>query len=76
MSMWTVGRADGADEQIEADVLTTESGALVALSDEGLLLRAWAPGQWRTAGHVTGVAAHPAGKTAASGPVVVEMPRR
>jgi hypothetical protein len=76
MSMWTVGRADGADEQIEADVLTTESGALVALSDDGLLLRAWAPGQWRTAGHVTGVAAHPAGKSAGRGPVVVGIPRR
>jgi hypothetical protein len=76
MSMWTVGRADGGDEQVEADVLTTESGALVALSDDGLLLRAWAPGQWRTAGQVTGVAAHPAGKSAARGPVLVELPRR
>jgi hypothetical protein len=76
MSMWTVGRADGVDEKIEADVLTTESGALVALTDDGLLLRAWAPGQWRTAGHVTGVAAHPAGKQGARGPVVVGMPSR
>jgi hypothetical protein len=76
MSMWTVGRTDGADEQIEADALTTESGALVALSDDGLLLRAWAPGQWRTVGHVTGVAAHPAGKSAGRGPVVVGIPRR
>ena len=76
MSMWTVGRADGVDEQIEADMLATESGALIALSDEGLLLRAWAPGQWRTAGHLTGVTAHPAGKSAAGSPVVVGMPRR
>jgi hypothetical protein len=76
MPMWTVGRADGSDEQIEADMLATESGALVALAEDGLLLRAWAPGQWRTAGHVTGVAAHPAGKAAARGPVVVGMPRR
>ena len=75
MAMWTVGRADGGDEQIEADMLATESGALVALTEDGLLLRAWAPGQWRTAGHVTGVAAHPVGKGAA-GSVVVGMPRR
>ena len=76
MSMWTVGRADGVDEQIEADVLATESGALIALSEDGLLLRAWAPGHWRTVEHVTGVAAHPAGKSAGRGPVVVGMPRR
>jgi hypothetical protein len=76
MSMWTVGRADGVDEQVEADMLATESGALVALTDDGLLLRAWAPGQWRTAGHLTGVAAHPAGKSGPKGPVVVGMPRR
>ena len=75
MSMWTVAQADGAEEQIEADVLTTESGALVALSDDGLLLRAWAPGQWRTVGHVTGLAAHPAGKGGRDS-VVVGMPRR
>jgi hypothetical protein len=75
MSMWTVGRADGVDEQIEADVLATESGALVALAEDGLLLRAWAPGQWRTAGRVTGMAAHPAGKATGSGPVVVGLPR-
>ena len=76
MPIWTVGRADGMDEQVEADMLATESGALVALSEDGLLLRAWAAGQWRTAGRVTGVAAHPAGKSAARGPVVVDMPRR
>ena len=75
MSMWTVSQADGVEVQVEADVLTTESGALVALADDGLLLRAWAPGQWQTAGHVTGVAAHPTGKAGRS-PVVVEIPRR
>ena len=73
MSMWTVGRADGVDEQIEADLLAIESGALVALSEDGLLLRAWALGQWRTVEHVTGAAAHPAGKSAARGPVVVGL---
>jgi hypothetical protein len=75
MSMWTVSQADGVEVQVEADVLATESGALVALTDDGLLLRAWAPGQWQTVGHVTGVAAHPAGKAGRS-PVVVEIPRR
>jgi muconolactone delta-isomerase len=76
MPMWTVARADGMDEQVEADALATESGALVALAEDGLLLRAWAPGQWQTVGQVTGVAAHPAGKATARGPVVVGMPRR
>ena len=49
------------DERIEADLLTTEGGALLALSDEGLMLRAWAPGQWRTVGHVTGRVGHRVG---------------
>jgi hypothetical protein len=75
MPIWTVGTTKGQEERIEADLLTTEGGALLALSDEGLLLRAWAPGQWQTAGHVTGLAAHPAGKAGRS-PVVVEIPRR
>src|SRR3712207_7649184 len=36
------------DERVEAWMLATESGALIAFSEEGLVLRAWAPGQWRT----------------------------
>ena len=76
MSTWTVSRADGVDEQIEADTLAMESGAVIALSEDGLMPRAWAPGQWRTVGHLTGVAAHPAGKSTAKGPVVVGLPRR
>jgi muconolactone delta-isomerase len=48
MPVWTVQLPDGEDEQVEAGMLATESGTLVALSDEGSLLSAWAPGQWRT----------------------------
>jgi hypothetical protein len=76
MPIWTVGIAEGEDERIEADLLATDGGALVAMSEEGLLLRAWAPGQWRTVGHVTGVDAHPAGKTRPHGSVVVGLPSR
>ena len=76
MPIWTVGTTKGQDERVEADLLTTEGGALLALSDDGLLLRAWAPGQWRTVGHVTGRDAHPAGTGHTHGPVVVGLPRR
>ena len=60
MPVWTVRIDDGDDEQVEADLLATEGGALVALSEEGLMVRAWAPGHWRTARQVpraNGVAA-------------------
>jgi hypothetical protein len=76
MPIWTVGTTEGQDERIEADLLTTEGGALLALSDEGLMLRAWAPGQWRTVGHVTGREAHPAGKAHDHDSVVIGLPRR
>ena len=76
MPIWTVGTTKGQDERVEADLLTTEGGALLALSDEGLLLRAWAPGQWRTVGHVTGRDAHPAGTSHTHDSVVVGLPRR
>jgi hypothetical protein len=62
MPTWTIHTADGENEKIEAELLATDGGALVALSEEGLLLSAWAPGQWRRVRHVTGVAAHPAGR--------------
>ena len=76
MPIWTVGTAEGQDERVEADLLTTEGGALLALSDEGLLLRAWAPGQWRTVGHLAGREAHPAGTAHTHDPVVIGLPRR
>ena len=36
MPIWTVGTAKGQDERVEADLLTTEGGALLALSDDYL----------------------------------------
>ena len=48
MPAWTVQVAENADERVEAGMLATEAGSLIAFSEEGVLLRAWAPGQWRT----------------------------
>jgi hypothetical protein len=58
MPIWTVRTTGGEDEEIEAGLLATESGALVALSQDGLLTRAWAPGQWRTVRQVADVGSH------------------
>lgn len=63
MPTWIVQIAGVSEERIEAASLVTESGTLVALSEDGLLVRAWAPGSWRTVRHVSGVDAHPAGKS-------------
>ena len=60
--VWLVQAADGAEERIEAGMLATEGGALVALSLEGVLTRAWAPGRWQTVRLLSGMEAHPAGK--------------
>ena len=60
--VWLVQAADGAEERIEAGMLATEGGALVALSLEGVLTRAWAPGSWQTVRLLSGMEAHPAGK--------------
>ena len=48
MPSWTVQVAQDQDERVEAGMLLTESGALIAFSEDGVVLRAWAPGQWRT----------------------------
>ncbi|WP_089403760.1 hypothetical protein [Geodermatophilus saharensis] len=73
MPIWTVQTAAGEDERIEAGLLATEGGALVALSDEGLLTRAWAPGQWRAARQVgDGDARPPVGQD----DVLIGLPRR
>ena len=48
MPTWSVQESDGRDEMIEAGLVATEGGALVALTDDGLLSRAWAPGHWRS----------------------------
>jgi hypothetical protein len=47
MPVWTVEVAGGGSETVEAGLVGTEFGALVALSDDGLVLCAWAPGQWK-----------------------------
>ena len=52
MPAWTVQVAEDHDERVEAEMLATEAGALIAFSEEGLVLRAWAPGQWRTVRHL------------------------
>jgi photosystem II stability/assembly factor-like uncharacterized protein len=75
MPVWTVQIAGGDDERVEAELLATESGALVALSEEGLLLRAWAPGQWRTVRHVHGVDAAPADTVNGREKFLVGLPR-
>ena len=76
MPIWTVQITDGKDEKIEAGLLATEGGALVALSEDGLLTRAWAPGQWRTVRQVTGVDAHPASQSNETDKLLIGLPRR
>ena len=51
MPVWTVQITGGESELVEAWALATEAGALVALAEDGLLVQAWAPGQWRTVRH-------------------------
>lgn len=75
MPIWTVQVTDGEDETIEAELLAVQGGALVALSEDGLLMRAWAPGQWRTVRQVTGVDAHPASQSMQD-QVLIGLPRR
>ncbi len=75
MPVWTVQVAGGEDEQVEAGVLATEGGALVALSEEGLMLRAWAPGQWQTVRHVHGVIPNPAGTANGKDTILIGLPR-
>ncbi len=72
MPVWTVRTAGGEDERVEAELLATEGGALIALSDEGLISRAWAPGHWRTVRQVESRGAHPTG----NGNVLAGLPRR
>jgi hypothetical protein len=62
MPLWTVQTEDGQEHRAEAGMLVTEGGSLLALSEDGLLMCAWAPGHWRTVQLVTGVQAHPAGR--------------
>jgi hypothetical protein len=48
MPAWTVQIREDTDERVEAGMLATDAGALIAFSEEGLVQRAWAPGQWQT----------------------------
>ena len=75
MPIWTVQITDGEDERIEAGLLATESGALVALAEDGLLTRAWAPGQWRAVRQVTDVDAHPASRSDVRDVLLIGLPR-
>jgi hypothetical protein len=60
MPVWTVQTVSGEDQRVEAGMLVTESGALIALSPDALVIQAWAPGQWLTVRHVEGAEPHPA----------------
>jgi hypothetical protein len=75
MHVWTVQLAGGEEDRVEAALLAADGGALIALSEEGIVVRAWAPGHWRTAEVVSGVDAHPAGKANRKEPVLVSLPR-
>ncbi|MGK5110854.1 MULTISPECIES: hypothetical protein [unclassified Geodermatophilus] len=72
MPVWTVRTAGGEDERVEAELLATEGGALIALSAEGLMSRAWAPGHWRTVRQLDSQDTHSAG----IGNVLAGLPRR
>ena len=74
MPAWTVQVAEDQDERVEAGMLATESGTLIAFSEEGLVLRAWAPGQWRTVRHLEPAEALRGGADSTSD-VLTWMPR-
>ena len=75
MPVWTVQIAGGQDQRVEAGMLVLESGALIALAEECLILRAWAPGQWRTGQHINGADAYPEGEGNGKANVLVGLPR-
>ena len=75
MPVWTVQSAGGQDERVEAGLLATEGGALVALTEEGLMLGAWAPGQWQTVWHVSGADPHPKDTANPGDTVLLGLPR-
>ncbi|WP_100500205.1 hypothetical protein [Geodermatophilus chilensis] len=74
MPAWTVQVAEDQDERVEAGMLATEAGTLIAFSEEGLVLRAWAPGQWRTVRHLETAEALPGGADS-RGDVLTWVPR-
>jgi hypothetical protein len=74
MPAWTVQVTENQDERVEAGMLATEAGTLIAFSEEGLVLRAWAPGHWRTVRHLEPVETFP-GRAGSRGDVLTWMPR-
>ena len=76
MPVWTVQVPSGEDERVEAGMLATEAGVLVALSEEGLMVRAWAPGRWWTARKLTGMDTHPTGEFHEAHEVLIGRARR
>jgi|1186.fasta_scaffold618547_2 hypothetical protein len=76
MQIWTVKTASGEEERVEAELLAAEGGALIAFSDRALIVRAWAPGQWQTVRHITGMEAHPSSQPrSGANNVVIGLPR-
>jgi hypothetical protein len=75
MPIWTVEISGGRDERVEAGMLATEAGALVALSDEGVLVRAWAPGHWATVRHLGGTNGYAGSESSERDDVLVGLPR-
>lgn len=74
MPVWSVEIAGGNDEVVEAGLLATEGGALVALSPEGLVVRAWAPGHWETVRCLVGLEVSEPNVTDDVEPVVFGLP--
>ena len=75
MPVWSVQMA-GGDETVEAGLLATEGGALVALSPEGLVVRAWAPGHWEGVTCLVGLEASEPNVTDDVESVVFGLPSR
>ncbi len=75
MPAWTVQVAGNGVERVEAGMLATEAGSLIALSEEGLVLRAWAPGQWQTVRHLEEVESLRSGGAGTGSDVLGWLPR-
>jgi hypothetical protein len=74
MPVWTVQITGDEAETVAAELLATEYGSLIALSAEGVLLRAWAPGQWRSVRHVGDDHPGPIGRTHGDDRVLIGLP--
>ena len=75
MPVWTVRMPGGENERIAAEMLLVESGALMALSEESLLVWAWAPGEWRTVHRIDGADADQAEERHEEAHGLVPLPR-